>query len=107
MNFIINSSLYSLLGLVLGFLTHLFYGIVQSSITFDQRYILLLLKSLFLLTLVFGGVNIVMIPFVEILSKEDFTKDLVYYLMAFAAFDFTDNVVKYDSDFTPKSWLAN
>ena len=97
-----NSSLYSLLGLVLGFLTHLFYGIVQSSITFDKRYILLLLRSLFLLIMVFGGINIIMIPFVEILSRSEITKDLVYYLMAFAAFDFTDNVVKYDSDFTPK-----
>lgn len=103
MDFIISSSLYSLLGLLLGFLTHLFYGVVQSSITFDKRYVLLLIKSLFLLSLVFGGINLAMIPFIEILSRSEFTKDLVYYLMAFAAFDFTDNVVKYDSDFTPKN----
>jgi hypothetical protein len=102
MDFIISSSLYSLLGLLLGFFTHLFYGIVQSSITFDKAYVLQLIKSLLLLCLVFGGINLIMIPFVEIFSKIEFTKDLIYYLMAFAAFDFTGKVVKYDSDFVVK-----
>ena len=102
MDFILNSSFYSLLGLLLGFFTHLFYGIVQSSITFDRHYVTQLFKSSLLLTLVFGMVNVIMIPFASSLSTSEFSKDLVYYLMAFAAFDFTDNVVKYDSDFLPK-----
>lgn len=94
MSFITSSLLYSYLGLVIGFLTHLFYGIVQSSIVFNRRYIVRLIHSFLKLALVFLMVNLALLPFSQIIGHDEFTRQLVYYIMSFAAFDFTFHVVK-------------
>jgi hypothetical protein len=97
MEIVLNSLLYSFLGLGIGFFTHLFFGLIQSSIVFDKRYLKSLLSSFLKLCVVFLLVNVMLIPFAIFMPVSEFTTDLIYYLMAFAGFDFTYHVVKFDS----------
>ena len=94
MTYLIEALGYTLIGLLIGFLTHLFYGIVESSIKFNKAYFYKLVFSFFKLLLVFGLVNLSILPFYSVIFQNEFSRQLVYYLLAFAGFDFTFHVVK-------------
>jgi hypothetical protein len=77
---------------------HIFNGIVQSKITFDTEFVLKTLTNFFkvlvvmsLATLVIGLFIIMLLPkefYMLIGTDETFFHQLLFYLLAFAAFDF-------------------
>jgi hypothetical protein len=97
MTFILSCLFYSSIGCLTGFFAHIFNGLVQSNIKFDYKYILRIVRNFFkvlaimtLATLVTGLV-ILGIPesFLKMLGTDvTFFHELVFYLFAFAAFDF-------------------
>lgn len=89
---------YAFIGSVLGIAAHLFNGVVQEHIHFNTIYVLKLiynflkLSLVLILTVVCSSFIILMIPNYFLLSigtDSEFLHHLVYYLYAFAAFDFT------------------
>ena len=94
MPYLLESLSYTLIGLLIGFFTHLFFGIVETGIKLSKKYTFNLIFSFFKLCLVFGAINLLMYPFYSLLFHTEFSRQLIYYLLAFAGFDFTFHVVK-------------
>jgi uncharacterized membrane protein len=97
MPFILSCLFYSFIGCLTGFFSHIFNGLIQKHITFDAQYILKTLfnffKILAVMTLatLLTGLFIILIPtsFLKSIGVElEFFHQLVFYLFAFAAFDF-------------------
>jgi uncharacterized membrane protein len=98
MSFILASFLYSFVGCLAGLFTHIFNGIIQEHIHFNRHYIR---KIFFNFVKVFGvmffavlstALFVLIIPdsLLKSLSTDTaFLHQLMYYLLAFAAFDFT------------------
>jgi hypothetical protein len=98
MSFVLGSLLYALLGSIVGMVTHLFNGIAQTHIQFTSRYIKSVVINFLKLSFVWIGTVmitsglILLIPeslLKNINTDTIFLHGLVYYLYAFAAFDFT------------------
>ena len=97
MTFVSACLFYSFIGCVTGFFAHIFNGLIQSQIQFDWQYILKtvhgfgrVLSVMSLATLI-TSVVILFIPdsFLAILGTDTiFFRQLAFYLLAFAAFDF-------------------
>jgi hypothetical protein len=97
MTFLLSSLFYSFIGCLTGFFSHIFNGFIQSKIHFNKDYILKTIFNFFkvfavmtLATLV-TALLILVIPawfYTLIGSDIPFFHELVFYLFAFAAFDF-------------------
>jgi hypothetical protein len=98
MSFILASIFYSFIGCSAGLFTHIFNGIIQTHIHFNRYYLkkvvinflkVLLVMSLAVLT---TASLVVFVPdsfLISLNTDKRFFHDLMYYLLAFAAFDFT------------------
>jgi hypothetical protein len=97
MSFILSCLFYSFIGCLTGFFAHIFNGLVQSKVKFDSQYVLKTVRNFFkilaimtLATLI-TGLLILIIPtgFLKLIGTDlVFFHELVFYLFAFAAFDF-------------------
>jgi hypothetical protein len=97
MPFIFSCLFYSFIGCLTGFFSHIFNGLVQSRNKFDSNYIFKTIGNFFkilaimtLATLV-TAIFILGIPesFLNLIGTDiGFFHQLVFYLFAFAAFDF-------------------
>ena len=97
MPFILSCLFYSLIGCLTGFFSHIFNGLIQSKITFDSQFVLKttgnFFKVLVIMTLatLATALCIVGIPesFLKLVGTDTaFFHEIVFYLFAFAAFDF-------------------
>ncbi|MBC7406360.1 MAG: hypothetical protein H7230_02740 [Candidatus Parcubacteria bacterium] len=97
MTFVLACLFYSFIGCVTGFFAHIFNGLVQSQIQFDWQYILRTVRgfgrvlSVMSLATLITAILILFVPdsFLAILGTDTmFFRQLVFYLLAFAAFDF-------------------
>jgi hypothetical protein len=97
MPFILSCLFYSFIGCLTGFFSHIFNSLIQKHIKFDPQYILKTLINFFkilgvmTLATLFTGLLILAIPnrfFGLIGTDVVFFHQLVFYLFAFAAFDF-------------------
>jgi hypothetical protein len=97
MTFLLSSLFYSSIGCLTGFFVHIFNGIIQSKITFDLKYILKTISNFFKVLVVMSlatliiGILIIAVPlefFSMIGTDQLFLHQLLFYLLAFAAFDF-------------------
>jgi hypothetical protein len=97
MTFLISSLFYSSIGCLTGFFVHIFNGLIQSKITFDTQYLHKTLMNFFKvlgvmsLATVVIGLLVIALPkeFFNMLGTEElFLHQLLFYLLAFAAFDF-------------------
>jgi hypothetical protein len=97
MPFILSCIFYSFIGCLTGFFSHIFNGLIQSKIKFDSDYILKTIRNFFkilaimTLTTSTTALNILGIPnsFLGLIGTDiSFFHQLVFYLFAFAAFDF-------------------
>ena len=113
MSFVLSCLLYALVGSLIGVVAHLFNGIVQSHIQFNKKYVTSLIINFAKVSFVWIGTVIVTSGFVLLLpdwllklaaTDQPFLHGLVYYLYAFAAFDFTlKNVVEHKDSLTLRS----
>jgi hypothetical protein len=97
MTFLLSCLFYSIIGCVIGFFVHIFNGLIQTKIKFDSEYIKMTILNfaktvliMSLTTLCFAFI-ILIIPnsFYSLISlDESFLHQLVFYLFAFASFDF-------------------
>lgn len=99
MPFIISCLLFSFIGSLAGFLAHIFNGLIQTHITFDLKYILKTIHKFIKVLIVMGSSTLIISTLILILpnaflvninTNQEFLHQLVYYLFAFAAFDFWD-----------------
>jgi hypothetical protein len=97
MTFIFACLFYSFIGCLTGFFAHIFNGLIQSKIQFDAKYIFKTVFNFFkilaimILASLFSGLFILILPvsFLKLIGVEiEFFHQLVFYLFAFAAFDF-------------------
>jgi uncharacterized membrane protein len=97
MTFILSCLFYSFIGCLTGFFAHVFNGLVQKHINFDFQYILKTIKNfvkilaIMILATLITGLLILSIPssFLTLIGTDTvFFHQLVFYLFAFAAFDF-------------------
>jgi hypothetical protein len=97
MPFILSCLFYSFIGCLTGFFSHIFNGLIQKNIQFNGQYILKtarnFLKILAIMTLatLATALCIVGIPesFLKAVGTDTvFFHEIVFYLFAFAAFDF-------------------
>lgn len=104
MSFVLGSLFYAFLGSVIGLVAHFINGVVQSHIRFDWKYVKGLLTNFVKITVVWVIAIIIVAGVVQSLPEsfymkfgtdKDFMHHLIYYLYAFAAFDFTlDHVIE-------------
>jgi hypothetical protein len=96
-SFLLSCLLYATIGSILGFFVHIIDGIIAADIHFDAEFILKttinFTKVLFVMsfTSLLCGALVLTIPtqFLESIQTDSkFMKDLIFYLLAFAAFDF-------------------
>ena len=99
MSFILSCLLFSFIGSFAGFLAHIFNGLIQTHIAFDLKYISKTVHKFIKVLIVMGSSTLIISLLILILpdtlftyinSDEEFLHQLVYYLFAFAAFDFWD-----------------
>ena len=97
MSFLITCIFYAFIGCTCGFFVHIFNGLIQTKIQFDAEYIRMtffnFLKTIFIMTLssIFVAMIIIIIPnsFYNLIGVEMvFLQQLMFYLIAFASFDF-------------------
>jgi uncharacterized membrane protein len=97
MAFILSCLFYSFIGCLTGFFAHIFNGLIQKHITFDSSYILkticnfIKILAVMILATFVTGLLILIIPssFLGLIGTDMlFFHQLVFYLFAFAAFDF-------------------
>jgi TctA family transporter len=97
MTFILSCLFYSFIGCLTGFFAHIFNGLIQKNITFDPSYILktignfIKILAVMILATFVTGLLILIIPssFLGLIGIDMlFFHQLVFYLFAFAAFDF-------------------
>ena len=97
-SFLIASFFYSLIGVIVGLFAHLVNGVVQHDIKFNVQYVWLLIKNVSKIIIVFFGASLAIsllisaVPtsFLNMLHTDmTFMHQLIYYLLAFAGFDFT------------------
>jgi hypothetical protein len=112
MTFIFSCLFYSFIGCITGFFSHIFNGLIQKHIKFDTQYVL---KTVFNFFKILGimtfatlltGLFIISVPgtFLKYIGVEvDFFHQLVFYLFAFAAFDFGLKIKLYVQSYKPNS----
>ncbi len=97
MTFILSCLFYSFIGSLTGFFVHIFKGVIQTKIIFNAVYIkktiinfVKVLVIMILATLATGLVILTIPPSVyDVIGGDmDFFHQLLFYLFAFAAFDF-------------------
>ncbi|MBC7472277.1 MAG: hypothetical protein H7196_03405 [candidate division SR1 bacterium] len=97
MSFILSCLFYSFIGCLIGFFSHIFNGLIQKNIVFNTQYIIKTIYNFFkilgIMTLatLATAICIIVIPesFLKFVGSDDaFFHQLVFYLFAFAAFDF-------------------
>jgi hypothetical protein len=97
MTFILSCLFYSFIGSLTGFFAHIFNGLIQSKIIFDSAYIFKTIRNFFKIlaimalatlstSLIILGIPTSFLSFVG--TEVGFFHQLVFYLFAFAAFDF-------------------
>jgi hypothetical protein len=113
MSFIAACLLYALVGSLIGVVAHLFNGVVQSHIDFNTKYLKSIVLNFAKVSFVWIGTVILTSGFILLFpdtllrlinTDQAFLHGLVYYLYAFAAFDFTlKNVVEHKDSLTLRS----
>jgi hypothetical protein len=97
MPFILSCLFYSFIGCLTGFFSHVFNGLVQKHITFNSEYIFKTVRNFFKILAIMTlatlatALCIVGIPesFLKAVGTDTiFFHEIVFYLFAFAAFDF-------------------
>jgi hypothetical protein len=91
MNFLIACSFYSFIGCLIGFFVHIFNGLVQTKVKFDLNYIKKTIFNFIKTLIIMLATTLCITLFIGFLSKnqdEEFLHQLVFYLFAFASFDF-------------------
>jgi hypothetical protein len=97
MTFVLSCLFYSFIGSLIGFFSHIFNGLIQSKIIFDTNYIFKtaqnFLKVLAIMTLATLSTSLIVVgiptSFLTLIGTDTvFFHQLLYYLFAFAAFDF-------------------
>jgi hypothetical protein len=81
----------------MGFFVHIFNGIAQSKVHFDQKYILKTIINFFKTLFVMGTTSLILGTILlltpekvlnSIVTDKIFLDQLIFYLFAFASFDF-------------------
>jgi hypothetical protein len=97
MPFILSCLFYSFIGCLTGFFSHIFNGLIQKNIKFDSEFILKTISNfikvlgIMILATLATALCIVGIPesFLKLVGTDTvFFHEIVFYLFAFAAFDF-------------------
>ena len=98
MQFVLSCLLYAFIGSFVGLVVHIINGAVHHKIVFNRTYVTTVLRNfarislVWLLAVLVTATGISLIPhsfLVSIGAEKKFLEDLVFYLYAFAAFDFT------------------
>jgi hypothetical protein len=88
---------YSSIGCLTGFFAHIFNGVVQSQIHFNSKFVIMTIRNfgkvivIMTLATLLGSLIVLGVPdsFLRFIgSDKEFFHQLLYYLFAFAAFDF-------------------
>jgi hypothetical protein len=97
MPFIFSCLFYSFIGCLTGFFSHVFNGLIQSKIKFDSDYVIKTVRNFFKILVIMTlatlstAILILGIPnsFLSFIGTDlAFFHQLLFYLFAFAAFDF-------------------
>jgi hypothetical protein len=81
----------------MGFFVHIFNGIVQSKVHFNQKYIVKTIINFFKTLFVMGTTSLILGTILlltpekvlnSIVTDKEFLDQLIFYLFAFASFDF-------------------